>query len=154
MRLWWKQRARWSTWVDSHPEEGRGGRRRQGCNLSQKKFKSNSAGKRICLDSKTRLGRPQPCAPFIRQVEVFASQEEAAGHSLGRQDLLREFTRLLETALAEAAEAEEADEVPPELKKSIEAWRAKAVSLQTRKKRDDWAKYLVVQTGFAIPSNS
>ena len=97
---------------------------------------------------KNRLGRRQFCAPFIRQVEVFASLEEAAGHSLGRQDLFREFSRLLEEALGQAKEAEEAGSVTPELQKDIAAWRTKAVRLQNRKKRDDWAKYLVAQTGF------
>ena len=146
IRLWWQQRDRWATWVSEHPEEGRFGRRRQGCWVSLKKIKQTSTGKRISQNPNTRLGRPQPCAPFIRQVEVFASQEEAAGHSLARQDLFREFSRLLEEALVEAKQAEEAGTVTPELQKDIAAWRAKAVSLKNRKKRDDWAKYLVVQT--------
>jgi len=47
IRLWWKQRARWNTWVEQHPEEGRTGRRRQGCNLSLSKMKSCSTGKKV-----------------------------------------------------------------------------------------------------------
>ena len=50
--------------------------------------------------------------------------------------------------MGQAKEEEQAGSVTPELQKDIEAWRRKAVSLKSRRKRDDWARYLVAQTGF------
>jgi len=129
VRAWWRDRQRWAEYYHSHPEHGKTGLRRAGCNTSLTRLPSKSAGKRLAKAGR-QLGRTDHCRPFVQGTQVFSEPEASYGFTLGRQDLLREFKRLLELGIKEAREAEAEGTLTPELQKSLAHSEKKAQSLQ------------------------
>lgn len=134
----------WINWAET---AGRKASYRPGTNRKIGRNSAYSQKGKGCR--KTGAGKKNPNKAAIDKVQMWAEAEQEGGHQLSRQDLLRHFGLVLDSQIAEARELQVVGALDPETARLLPHWVERQRLLKDSKKaRDKYAKYLVVQTGW------